>query len=484
MDYINPSDMKAADINSDYLGVGFARLMENAGAAIAEEMIRLLEGKDKKVAIICGPGNNGGDGFSAAIHLLDKGIKPAVYLIGGPEEIRTRESKKAYKALIDRGCPVSRMNSPTDVDTTSNIIVDAMVGTGAKGALREPYRSIVRAINQSHAYKVSVDVPTGLGTDTWVDADLVIALHKAKVGTQKFNTTVKDIGIPAEAEEYVGPGDLLVNLGRRADSHKGENGRVLIIGGSIEYHGAPILAAYGALHSGADLVTLCVPDSIGNVVRSGNPDLMVRTFEGDYLSEGSAHTIRYLIPGMDAIVIGPGLGMNRIVKKGLEAFFQLKPTSPMVIDADALNQLDHRMLENLDTVVTPHKGEFTRLTGVDMVSNPDKRKELIRRWAEKLNTTILLKSPIDIIASEDGRVRLNKTGNPGMTVGGTGDVLAGVVGGFLSMGFPLFEAACSGAFVNGTAGDNLYKFKGYGYTASDITKELPYTIKRLIDLYP
>jgi NAD(P)H-hydrate epimerase len=284
MEYINPSEMRTLDINSAYFGVGYDELMKNAGRAIFEELLKIDGINEKSVAVLCGPGDNGGDGFVTALNLIKDGFEPEVYLVGKSKDIRTREAKRAFDGLVETGVKVVNVSQPEEISYKAEVILDALLGTGIKGDPKEPYRGIIKEINISDAYKVSLDIPSGLGSKVYVKADLVITLQKAKLGLEDFNATVKDIGIPEKASTHVGPGDLITDLRRSTGSHKGENGRVMVVAGGIEYFGAPILTGLSALGAGADLVTLFVPDSILEAAMSHSPDLIIRGYWVDHLN--------------------------------------------------------------------------------------------------------------------------------------------------------------------------------------------------------
>jgi NAD(P)H-hydrate epimerase len=482
MEYINPSEMRSIDINSAYFGVGFSELMENAGRAVFEELKKINGLREKSIAVLCGPANNGGDGFVAATHLFDDGYKPTVYLSCRKGDMKTREAKGALKNLLEKGDSVKEVVRADEMDFNVDIIVDALLGTGIVGEPREPFKSFINSVNDSSAYRISVDVPSGLGSKTVVKPDIVVCLHRAKIGVEGMQMVVRDIGIPARAETHVGPGNMIAHLKRATDSHKGENGRVLVLGGSTGYSGAPILAGLGALGSGCDLVTLFVPETILDTARASTPDFIVRSFKGEHLNSGAVKEILDFSKTQDVLVVGPGLGISDAAKKALNEILS-KVSVPVVIDADGLKQLNKKLLKGLSAIVTPHAAEFKILTGEALSNSLKERKKSIERWARELSTTILLKSPVDIISSPDGKTLLNDTGNPGMTVGGTGDVLAGVASGFISQGMSPFDAASIGAFVCGAAGDQLQIFKGHGYTGSDVAREIPYTVKRFFDLY-
>jgi NAD(P)H-hydrate epimerase len=482
MEYINPSEMRAIDINSSYFGVGFRELMDNAGSAVFEELEKIKGLKNKKIIILCGTGNNGGDGFVSAGKLADFGHTPKVYFVGKKSQIRTKESRAGLSELEERGVEVNGVSKADEIDFGADIILDGLLGTGLKGGLRDPIKSLIKRTNSSKGFKVSIDVPSGLGTKTTLKSDLVVALHMAKEGTEGCNTVVRDIGIPKKATTFVGPGDLVVNLKREDKSHKGDNGRVMVVAGCKDYVGAPILTGLGALYAGCDLVTLFVPESILDAARSYAPDFIVHGYKGDYFNSGAVERLLDFSKSQDACVIGPGLGVSVEIKTALNSILEdLK--IPHVIDADGLKQVDTEVLKASNAVITPHAMEFEKLIGVKIPETLDDRKKIVQKRSRELSTTILLKSSVDIISSPGGRLKLNETGNPGMTVGGTGDVLAGVVGSYISQGLNSFEAASCAAFVNGAAGDTLYQFKGFGYSASEVAKEIPYTVKRFFDLY-
>ncbi|MBU2560364.1 NAD(P)H-hydrate dehydratase [archaeon] len=479
MEYVTSAQMAAAEINSEYFGVPVSTLMENAGKALFLAINRQFKKlKGKTIVVYCGSGNNGGDGFVAAGHLAKAGADVSVILIGRPP--RTQEARAAFekvRALVKDKPPKS-----------PDIIIDAILGTGIKGALREPVRSAVRKINASKAFKLSVDLPTGLDASTGkgsaVRADMVITFHKMKKGLEKYNTKVASIGIPQEAETQVGPGDVIVNLTRRPDSHKGENGRVLVVGGSDLYHGAPILAGLGAHNSGADLVFMYVPEGNFDVTRSASPGFIVRKYSGDYLTPGAVGGIIELSQECDVLVIGPGLGERQETKDAvIEILGKVK--IPVVIDADAIKAVGEQpgVLKKIDAVVTPHTREFVTLTKKKLPKTEKSRIIVVSNEAKRLSCVILLKSPVDIIASPE-EVKQNTTGNPGMTAGGTGDVLSGVAAGLISQGLSTFDSACCAAFILGVSGDELSRWKGHAYTAEDVVGEISNTIKRILDLVP
>ncbi|MUW15576.1 NAD(P)H-hydrate dehydratase, partial [Halorubrum sp. CBA1125] len=300
------------------------------------------------------------------------------------------------------------------------------------------------------------------------DADRVVTFHDAKPGLDRLDAavTVADIGIPEAAERYTGPGDLL-GLARDPDSHKGDNGEVLVVGGG-PYTGAPSLSARAALRTGADLVRVACPETVAREVQGFSADLIVHDLPGDRLDPGHLDRVLELAAENDVVVLGPGLGDDggtaAFVREFLAAY-----DGRAVVDADAL-----RVVTEVDTdaelICTPHQGELVGMGG-ETAADPDERADLVRSFAAELGHTLLVKGAYDVIADGD-EVRLNRTGNPGMTVGGTGDVLAGAVGS-LAAQTDAFRAAAVGTYVNGTAGDIVAEERGYGLVATDLIDRIP-----------
>jgi NAD(P)H-hydrate epimerase len=481
MKVLTAKELKALDINSTWLGVPVEELMENAGRAVAEELSERVELAGKRVLVLCGSGNNGGDGFVAARYLAEMGARVSVMLAREP---KSSAAKRNLAKLRKLGVKVKRLRKQRfDAD----IIVDALLGTGIKGEVREPYRSIIEEINRSSAFKVSVDVPSGLneaGEGYCVAADLVVTFHAPKPGLERFPTVVVDIGIPNKASRYVGAGDVVVNLPeRRREAHKGDYGRVLIIGGSLEYHGAPLLSALAALNAGVDIVYLAVPEVNFEATRGFSPEFIVRKYEGEYFSTEAISEIEALLAGVDCVLIGPGLEVREETTRGVVELLK-RCSKPCIVDADALKALREKLpIQGSELVLTPHAGEFYALTGERLPQELEERVEIVRKWSTQLESVILLKGSVDIISSREGEVKLNETGNPGMTVGGTGDVLAGLVASLIAQGMSAFPAACSAAFINGYAGDMLLEEKGYAFTAGEVAATIPYAIKDIFERF-
>lgn len=483
MEAITSSRMAAIDANCEYLGVKRLQLMENAGAAIANAVKKRIS--SGKILIIAGKGNNGGDAFVAARHLSNYEV--TVILLGRKEEIKTHEARHNWNALENTTIPLIEAVDSTAFDLSLiknvDVIIDGIFGTGIKGKIREPGAAAIYLINNSKAFVISVDVPSGFDPDGGefeksVHAKLTLTFHKMKSGmlskkAREFTGEIEvvDIGIPGEAEFFVGPGDIKPFLQRPAQSHKGDAGRILIVGGGA-YSGAPALAALGALRAGADIVTVAAPRNVSDIIASFSPNLIVRALSSNRVVGKDIAIISELIKKHDVTVIGNGLGN---AEETLEAVKKIIPLcKKAVIDADAL--IPEILPASNNIILTPHAGEMKRLSGAEVPEDEKEKVDFVRNFAEKNKVTVLLKGAVDVI-SDGIEARANRTGNPGMTVGGTGDVLAGLTGALFAK-HGAFEAACAGAFINGAAGDLAYEEFGYGLLATDVIDHIPEVMKR------
>lgn len=482
---MTPKDMMAVDANAEDLGIPKSSLMENAGKSVADHIIQTFD--PCKVTIFAGTGGNGGDGFVAARHLLNNDYKVDLLFLGNPNKIKSPETLQNWIAIqnINLGLNSLELNIIDDSSSlktlNSPVIVDAMLGTGIKGKIKEPISSAIDIINKSNGIKIAVDVPSGLDPltgevpDKSVESDITITFHNIKRGLKKAkiqyvgNIVSYDIGIPREAEMFLGKGDLLRLKKRNMASHKGNNGTVLVVGGSYDYSGAPTLAGLSAFKSGVDLVYLACPESVSSTIRSYSPDLIVNTLHHDYIVEDDVDKIVELSKKADSLVIGCGMSREVETEAALNEFIN-EIEKPMVIDADALKLIDLSYIEEKkDIVVTPHSAEFKVLFDIKIPENLEDKIETVSKAARENKCVILLKGTFDII-SNGKKTRLNKTGNPGMTVGGTGDCLAGLTGGLLAKGHDAFESACLGAYINGRAGDMASVKYEYHFMASDMIK--------------
>jgi NAD(P)H-hydrate epimerase len=476
MELITSDEMAVVDTNCEYYGLSRLQLMENAGRGVAEEITKRFE--PCRVAIFAGLGNNGGDAFVAARHL--KGYDVEILLMGTSDRIRTDIAKRNFEILKRCGFKITEVRDSSMLDEIdAEVVVDGMLGTGVRGKLRQPFAKAVEIINESSAFVVAVDVPTGLNPDTGeydtaVKADLTVTFHKAKPGLLKAKDVVgelvvKDIGIPKELEILTGPGDVKKVYKRFKEGHKGSHGRVLVIGGG-PYSGAPALTAMASYYAGADIVTLIVPERIFGIVASFSPNLIVKSVKGDVISPSCLKEIEELVKKHHVVVMGMGAGRSDEFREFVEEFLKLNEVKKVVLDADALTS---EIPEGVECILTPHRAEFKRTFGIE--ASIDTAKKV----AKETNAVVLLKGREDIITDGE-RIRINRSGNAGMTVGGTGDVLAGVVGAFFALN-DAFWSASAGAFVNGRAGDICLEEFGYNFTADDMLKKIPKAIKESME---
>jgi len=428
------------------------------------------------VAIVAGRGNNGGDAFVAARFLEE--FDPEVLLLSRAETITTAIARENWDALLEAEIDAREVRDSTGLDLGGDVIVDAMLGTGISGELREPERTAAGRMNESTATVVSVDVPSGLDAETGalaetaVRPDRVVTFHDTKPGLADVEADIEvaDIGIPDGAETFTGPGNLL-RVSRDPGSHKGDHGEVLVVGGG-PYTGAPALAGQAALRAGADLVRVACPASVAREVQGYREDLIVRPLEGDRLAPGHFDYLLELGADHDVVVLGPGIGDAPETLSAVEGFLD-GYDGRAVVDADAL-QVVPRVETEADLLCTPHRGELVGMGGPES-EDWRERRDLVAEFASEIGHTFLVKGPYDVI-SDGTETRVNRTGNPGMTVGGTGDVLAGVTGALAATHSPV-HAAAIGAYVTGRAGDAVTERQGEsGLLVSDLLDVIPRTM--------
>ena len=432
-------DMRTLEENTEFLGVPRLKLMENAGRASYEVLKDKV--RDKKILIVCYHGNNGGDGFVLARYLIANNYDVKVHFIG--DEQRLSHEAKINYSKINR-----HLFARPVLYNEYDVIVDAILGTGAKQELSQPILDAVQMINSTKAFKVSLDVPTGLAPTTGknlgavVDTDLVIAFHQKKKGLRNFRKSVNvvDIGIPKEAYNYAND---FPALKRSKFSHKGDNGRIVIFGGDM-YSGAAILAGLAAYRAGADLVHVLTSRQSAAEINSYSPDIIAKAYE--------PVKDKHLIDMADVILIGNGMKDNSLLIRQILKLDKLK-----VVDAAAIKYINiHKIRKSL---ITPHATELKLFLQQNKLKLSDLRKNLS-------NNVILAKGPVDRIMSVD-RFAMNRNGNAAMTVGGTGDVLAGLAAGILAQSKDMFRSAGMAAYINGDIGDKLFRKMGNSLIASD-----------------
>ena len=518
--------MMTTDYNCEYLGLSRLCLMENAGKSLSDEVATLSTfkfSKPVKILIFTGSGGNGGDGFVAARHLLNRGFEVEVYCLNTLDEIKSDDALVNLEILMNMEPRVSRLSvdfikdssdlDRLDFDSNSEyIVLDCLLGTGIKGKLRTKVRKTVELINEIEGIKVAVDAPSGLDpltgeiSDIAVEADYTVSFHKIKTGVklageEKTGGVITcDIGIPIESELFVEGGDLLRLKNRKNDSHKGNNGKVLIVGGSKDYYGAPAISAKAAIATGVDLTYIYTPKNAALPIKSFSEDFIVQEAKGDYLSLEDLDDILELASKVDAVLLGPGSSQMEETGK-LFNVLAMKIDKPLVLDADALKLVDLSLVSKKeDLIVTPHLSEFKsffkNISKEDMdnlekfVKLEDKENldfikvndkiDAIHKITKSIEGSVILKGKYDFIFNGN-RLKINRTGNPGMTVGGTGDALAGICLSLLSQGLNSFDAAMLAPYLNGKAGDLAYEAQGYGFGAQDLTQYLGAVMNGLIE---
>ena len=455
---ISPLESKILDRNCEALGISVDILMDNAGAALADVVSERFP--EKKILIVCGPGNNGGDGFACAGHL---GKKADVALLFPPDMIRTDAALRQLNKLKKR--PVMFFDISTE---KYDVLVDCVLGIGVRPPLRNEYLDYVDEVKRFKGHVVSADVPTGFGTEDFIVPEVTVTFHDLKEGMTEADCgkiIVKDIGIPGDASRVVGPGDMLRYPIPEKDSHKGENGRLLVIGGG-PYIGAPAMAGMAAFRIGTDLVHVATPEPSFVPIAAMTPTFIMHRISGDALSKKDVNGLLELSKKADAVLIGPGLGTSGGTMEAVREFVS-KCDRPMVIDADGISAVSSMPLLPNNVIITPHHKEFEVFSGSAPID-----ADIVAEVSEKRNVTVLLKGAEDLIA-KSGKIRLNRTGTPAMTVGGTGDVLSGVVAGLLSKGMDAFDAACLGAYICGVAGEYAFFEYSYGMIATDVIDNIP-----------
>ncbi|MBI5838362.1 MAG: NAD(P)H-hydrate dehydratase [Candidatus Eisenbacteria bacterium] len=508
MRVLTAEEMRAADAHTiETLGVPVLTLMERAGAGVAAALrARFEPARGCAVTLLCGRGNNGGDGMVAARHLRKAGCRPTVLLLGRAKDL-AGPNRTNWARLEKAGVPRFEVADETALARHAKkiqgaeLLVDAILGTGARGPLEGVVLAACRAMNAVPAPRVAADVPTGVDATTGeaqagaVRAELTVTFAFPKPGHllhpgRAFcgSVEVVDIGIPEAAIpggerrlEAFAPSDAAALMPRRAPTaHKGDMGRVRIVGGGPGMLGAPALAARAALRAGAGLVTVCVPhalyEALAPLLLEATAALHAESAERTHTGR-AAGAILVELEHDDALALGPGLTRHPEAAELARALVA-KARVPMVVDADGLNAFEGRTellaRAGAPVVITPHAGEFARLAGLSRGEVERARLELATDHAKRWNVTVMLKGAPTVVAAPDGRVRLNPTGNAGMATGGSGDVLTGVLVALLGRGLSAFDAASLAAFLHGLAGDLARDELGEeSLVAGDLVAHLP-----------
>jgi hydroxyethylthiazole kinase-like uncharacterized protein yjeF len=494
-------------------GIPSLVLMENAGSETTREMLAAFPALLRsRVAILCGRGNNGGDGFVVARHLLDRGVMVETFLFARREEVRgdarinleiLEKTGAAPTAVRDAGEMVAR----SDRITSADVVVDALLGTGTHGAVTGILAEAIELVNRAGRPVVAVDIPSGLVADDpeppgpAVRATLTVTFALPKrclllypAAGYAGTIRVVPIGIPSSLCQDP---ELLLGLldaddvasafpPRDPAAHKGTFGHVLVVAGSVGKTGAAALASLAGLRAGAGLVTLAIPESLNDAMEVKLTEVMtepVPESEARSIGQEALDRLLRLAEGKSAVALGPGLGTHPSTQKlvhGLLASLKL----PIVLDADGINALAGRadLLARVSgpVIVTPHPGELSRLLNVPRDELLRNRVPLVQDAASRLKVTLVLKTAHTIVASPARDVMVVPTGNPGMATGGTGDVLTGLIAGLVAQGVAPRLAAQAGAYVHGLAGDLAAARLGQeAMLAGDLLDRVPDAIRRV-----
>lgn len=511
MRVLTAEEMRAVDQRAiDEIGIPGLVLMENAAIGVAEALGRSFP-RAETVVILCGPGNNGGDGLALARHLEARGYRFAVYLITGTSGVGGDAA--AQLGMLERsGIDVVALGPDDELDGAlcacqrADLVVDALFGTGLSRPLGGHFARLVQGLGELGVPLLAVDVPSGIDGSVpeppgeHLTAQVTVTFAAPKVAhvlpparDAMGEVVVCDLGIPSWLVQEA-PGslhlltesELAAGLPERpADGHKGTFGHALVVAGARGTAGAAILCARAAVRSGAGLVTVAVPDAIADLVDGGSLESMTLPLSSGVdggLAAAASEVIEAAAVGKQALALGPGLGTSPEVAELIRGLARLE--IPLVLDADGLNAFAGRPGElrkrSAATVLTPHPGELGRLLGLSSGEVQADRLAAARRVAEETGAVVVLKGRGTLVAEPDGEVAVNPTGNPGMATGGSGDVLTGLLAALLAQGYEAAAAAQLAVYVHGLAGDLAAETLGFeGLAAGDLISAIPRAFSRL-----
>ncbi len=503
MKIVTASEMRAIDrATSERFGVPSLTLMENAGSAIAEHVLRHFSA-EQKVAVMCGKGNNGGDGFVAARVLHEKGRTVQVVVLADPEELRGDAAvmfgNLPMAAIVVKSSDDLKKARPR-IFLEADLLLDAVLGTGFKPPVSGLYAEAIAMLNASQALVIAVDIPSGADADAMgpqaglmARADGIVTFtaprpaHVFSALTAR-STYVAEIGSPPEAIvsslqlNVITAGDFAPLLGPRpAESNKGFYGHVLVVGGSVGKAGSVAMAGMAALRSGAGLSTVATAKSVLPTVAGFYPELMTEslpeTLEGT-IAAGSEARLGSLAKGKSVVAVGPGISRNPETSELVRTLVR-KSDIPIVLDADGLNAFEGHTNElngkSRLLVITPHPGEMARLLGCSALEVQRDRLGVARRFAREHELIVVLKGHRTLVVQPGGDAWVNTTGNPGMSTGGTGDILTGMVAAMIAQNpKDALLAVCAAVHLHGLAGDVMREHMGeHSLVATDLLRGLP-----------
>lgn len=482
-------------------------LMERAGLAVFDAVREMLP-DGGRVAILCGKGNNGGDGFVTARLAKDHAYAVECLVACDGEQDLRPDALEQYKIAMAQGvrsifASDARWSRKLECLANQELIVDALLGTGANTEVKGPVKEAIQAINRCGVPALAVDVPSGIDSDSGEElGDSVWALRTVTFGLPKrflFQGiglehagywTVAEIGIPREllnlpTQAKLIDAEWVANLlpERLRASNKGDNGSVLIVAGSARMRGAATLAATAAIRSGAGLVTVAAIPAVCDAVAANLPEALLLPLpeQDGMVSETAADVLRENAGKVDAAVFGPGMTHEPPVREFLRRVWE-DWTKPCVIDADALNSVSLGLeLPKCQCVLTPHPGEMSRLLECSIAEIQSDRFRTVQQAVDRFQCGIVLKGPFSVVGDQNQPMHVNSTGNPGMAAGGMGDVLCGIVAALLAQDLPPFYAATCGCYWHGEAADLCAEDIGVvGFTAGEVASALPRARARII----
>lgn len=507
MRIVNSEEMKLIDkITIEEYGISDELLMENAGFEFVNAFIEEYKPEiNSRIAVVCGGGNNGGDGFVVARHLKRRGYDPEVFLFV-PEEKLKGITKVNFKRLDYFNVKKFTVSDVEELDRKKpylmsfDVFIDALLGIGFKGSPRGLIREVIQFVNTLNKPVFSVDMPSGVPSGPYENVELGIkATTTYTMGALKYGlieypgkfyagkVRVLDIGFPQEVVENISDSAILIDENlikcflkpRSPDSHKGNYGHLGVICGRPGYHGASFLSASSALRSGCGLVTILMPRGFP----FNKPDDIISVFIPDSGRDKDKNELRRILEPYNPIIIGPGLGVSDRSISLLETL--LETDKKLIIDADGLNNVasNPAMLNRINEkgILTPHIGEMSRLTGLDKKEIKKNKIEISKEYASKWNVVLVLKDAVTIISSPRGEIFISDGGIPALAKGGSGDVLTGIIGALSARGMSLLEAALCGVYIHGRAGRLCScSFGDDSVAPSDLIKYIPEVFKELL----
>ena len=486
---VTPYEMKRIDKTAiDEFGIPGIVLMENAALGVVREVVKILGDIPGKTAIIlAGKGNNGGDAFAVARHLFNMGAKVSVHVLAKLADIKG-DAKTNLEILLKMGMEVNEVleNRPIEgikeVLKFSDIVVDGLLGTGLKGEVKGVMAGVIEAVNESGVPVVAVDIPSGVNGETGavsatcIKAKSTVTFAFPKIGQLVHpgceyvgKLEVVDIGIPPTAVKEDEIKKYLIDLclvsklipRRESNSNKGTYGKLIVVAGSRGMTGAACLTASAALRAGTGLVYMAAPLSLLPIYAGFLVEALTIPLEDGnkgYITKESIHKILMHLEKVDVAAVGPGLSTGDDAKEVVYSIIKGSKV-PIVLDADGINLLaeDLSVLKELKTqmVITPHPGEMARLLGTTVKEVQEDRVNIARSFSKKYGVITVLKGSRTVIASPEGAIYINTTGNSGMATGGSGDVLTGIIASFIGQGLKPLDAAIAGVYLHGVSGDNI-----------------------------